>query len=34
MVLNNPFDDIVPRVKKKVEKTEKVSKKKESVGVK
>jgi len=34
IVLNNPFDDIVPRVEKKVEKTEKVSKKKESIGVK
>jgi len=34
VVLNNPFDDIVPRVEKKVEKNEKVSKKKERVAVK
>lgn len=34
IVLNNPFDDIVPRVKKKIEKVVKVSKKKEAVGVK
>ncbi|KAL5234938.1 hypothetical protein ACI65C_002348 [Semiaphis heraclei] len=34
IVLNNPFPDIVPRVEKKSEKTEKLSKKKEAVGVK
>jgi len=34
VVLNNPFNDIVPRVEKKNEKIEKVSKKKESVAVK
>lgn len=34
IILNNPFDDIVPRVKKKIEKVVKVSKKKEAVGVK
>lgn len=34
IVLNNPFSDIVPRVEKKSEKVEKLSKKKEVVGVK
>lgn len=34
VVLNNPFDDIVPRVEKKIEKTEKVSKKKQGVAIK
>ncbi|CAH1710770.1 spliceosome-associated protein CWC27 homolog isoform X1 [Aphis gossypii] len=34
IVLNNPFPDIVPRVEKKSEKVEKLSKKKEVVGVK
>ncbi|KAF0724164.1 spliceosome-associated protein CWC27 [Aphis craccivora] len=34
IVLNNPFLDIVPRVEKKSEKVEKLSKKKDVVGVK
>uniref|UniRef100_A0A2S2NC78 Peptidyl-prolyl cis-trans isomerase n=2 Tax=Aphidini TaxID=33387 RepID=A0A2S2NC78_SCHGA len=34
IVLNNPFPDIVPRVEKKSEKIEKLSKKKEVIGVK
>ncbi|XP_022169625.1 peptidyl-prolyl cis-trans isomerase CWC27 homolog [Myzus persicae] len=34
IVLNSPFPDIVPRIEKKSEKTEKLSKKKEVVGVK
>lgn len=34
IVLNNPFPDIVPRVEKKSEKVEKLSKKKDVVGVK
>ncbi|VVC29153.1 Cyclophilin-like domain,Cyclophilin-type peptidyl-prolyl cis-trans isomerase domain,Cyclophilin- [Cinara cedri] len=34
IILNNPFSDIVPRIEKKVDKIEKSSKKKESVGVK
>ncbi|KAL4113914.1 hypothetical protein QTP88_017468 [Uroleucon formosanum] len=34
IVLNSPFPDIVPRVEKKNEKNEKLSKKKEVVGVK
>lgn len=34
VVLNNPFNDIIPRVKTKTEKTEQVTKKKERIAVK